>query len=199
MTGLCGFVSSLCTASAHHISSVSTASNIRYTPSFHTQDPKVVSLNHDSYGFTYDKVVGTYCSWSVTYSVGSIVFKYLPLVALYSDFIVRLYLNAQSMRTAGYWMMPWVMQSIDTRIVNRSNALSGWRYGRNLVYREYSQAPNVLVAMFVSAVFPIVGALLYFSLTRCESRSDIFLLYSDSLFCLVLSCSVLFGLHSTTN
>lgn len=86
MTGLCGFVSSLCTASAHHISSVSTASNIRYTPSFHTQDPKVVSLNHDSYGFTYDKVVGTYCSWSVTYSVGSIVFKYLPLVALYSDF-----------------------------------------------------------------------------------------------------------------
>ena len=86
-------------------------------------------------------------------------------------------------------MMPWVMQSIDTRIVNRSNALSGWRYGRNLIYREYSQAPNVLVAMFVSAVFPIVGALLYFSLTRCESRADLFFLYSDSLFCLVLFCS----------
>jgi short subunit dehydrogenase-like uncharacterized protein len=68
--------------------------------------------------------------------------------------------------TAGYWMMPWVMQSIDTRIVNRSNALSGWRYGRNLIYREFYEAPNVAVAMFVSALFPIMGALLYFSLTR---------------------------------
>jgi short subunit dehydrogenase-like uncharacterized protein len=87
-------------------------------------------------------------------------------------------------------MMPWVMQSIDTRIVNRSNALSGWRYGRNLIYREYSQAPNVLVAMFVSAVFPIVGALLYFSLTRCESRSDVFLSYSDMTHYSVLFCSV---------
>lgn len=64
-------------------------------------------------------------------------------------------------------MMPWVMQAIDTRIVNRSNALSGWTYGRDLIYREYSQAPNMIVAVMASAMFPIVGALLYFSLTRC--------------------------------
>jgi short subunit dehydrogenase-like uncharacterized protein len=71
-----------------------------------------------------------------------------------------------SLCTVGYWMMPWVMQSIDTRIVNRSNAISDWRYGRNLIYREFSQAPNVVAATMVSAVFPLVGALLYFSVTR---------------------------------
>ena len=63
-------------------------------------------------------------------------------------------------------MMPWVMQSIDTRVVNRSNALTDWRYGRNLIYRELMAAPNALVAVITSAIFPLAGALLYFSLTR---------------------------------
>ena len=59
-----------------------------------------------------------------------------------------------------------MMQAIDTRIVNRSNAISDWRYGRNLIFREFSQAPNVVAATMVSALFPLIGALLYFSLTR---------------------------------
>jgi len=58
------------------------------------------------------------------------------------------------------------MQSIDTRIVARSNALFGWRYGRNLVYRELMAAPSVFAAAFTSFVFPLVGLLLYFPFTR---------------------------------
>ena len=70
------------------------------------------------------------------------------------------------LNVSGKWMMPWVMQAIDTRIVNRSNALTGWRYGRNLVYREFQQAPNMIGAAMVSALFPMIGAMMYFSLTR---------------------------------
>ena len=64
------------------------------------------------------------------------------------------------------WMMPWVMQSIDTRVVNRSNALSQWGYGRNLIYREFMAAPNMFAAIFTSAIFPLIGSLLFFSFTR---------------------------------
>ena len=63
-------------------------------------------------------------------------------------------------------MMPWVMQSIDTRVVNRSNALSQWGYGRNLIYRECMAAPSLFNAILTSAIFPLVGSLLFFSFTR---------------------------------
>ena len=66
------------------------------------------------------------------------------------------------------WMMPWVMQSIDTRVVNRSNALSQWGYGRNLIYREFMAAPNMFAAFFTSAIFPLIGSLLFFSFTRYD-------------------------------
>ena len=36
----------------------------------------------------------------------------------------------------GEWIAPFVMASYNTRIVRRSNALSGWSYGRRLTYRE---------------------------------------------------------------
>jgi short subunit dehydrogenase-like uncharacterized protein len=64
------------------------------------------------------------------------------------------------------WEMPWIMQSINTRVVHRSNALSGHKYGRNLIYREVMGAPNAAVALFVSMLYPFVGALLYFPPTR---------------------------------
>lgn len=64
------------------------------------------------------------------------------------------------------WEMPWMMQAIDTRIVNRSNALSGWKYGRNLIYREVMAASNVFSAVATSLVFPLVGLLLYIPFTR---------------------------------
>ena len=75
------------------------------------------------------------------------------------------------------WMMPWVMQSIDTRVVNRSNALSQWGYGRNLIYREFMAAPNMFAAIFTSAIFPLIGSLLFFSFTRYDSLLLFFYLF----------------------
>jgi short subunit dehydrogenase-like uncharacterized protein len=66
----------------------------------------------------------------------------------------------------GKWMMPWVMQAVNTRIVNRSNAVSGWSYGRNLIYREFSTAPGLISAVLVSALYPVIGTLMYFPFTR---------------------------------
>lgn len=68
-------------------------------------------------------------------------------------------------RVAQSWCMPFVMQSIDTRVVNRSNAISGWRYGRNFIYSEGMAVP--MIAAFASALItPLVGVLLLFSFTR---------------------------------
>ncbi|MEI2731672.1 MAG: saccharopine dehydrogenase NADP-binding domain-containing protein [Dermatophilaceae bacterium] len=36
----------------------------------------------------------------------------------------------------GRWVAPYFMAGFNTRIVRRSNALSGWRYGRGFRYRE---------------------------------------------------------------
>jgi short subunit dehydrogenase-like uncharacterized protein len=36
----------------------------------------------------------------------------------------------------GGWLAPFVMGQVNTRVVRRSNALSGWSYGRRLRYRE---------------------------------------------------------------
>ena len=119
-----------------------------------------MALNRDSFGFTYDKRVGKYTAVRIRSS------KLCYGLFVCFQFLVLIIHIFASLYTSGYWMMPWVMQSIDTRIVNRSNAISDWKYGRNLIYREFSQAPNVVAATMVSAVFPLVGALLYFSVTR---------------------------------
>ena len=37
---------------------------------------------------------------------------------------------------AGGWAAPWVMAAINTRVVRRSNALTGHRYGRSFRYQE---------------------------------------------------------------
>jgi short subunit dehydrogenase-like uncharacterized protein len=36
----------------------------------------------------------------------------------------------------GRWVAPFVMAGVNSRVVRRSNALSGWSYGRDLRYRE---------------------------------------------------------------
>src|SRR5699024_348869 len=36
----------------------------------------------------------------------------------------------------GTWVGPFPMAAVNTRVVHRSNALTGWRYGRGLRYRE---------------------------------------------------------------
>lgn len=140
-------------------------------------DPKVAALNYDSFSFSYDKIVGTItCSyvtsvplkrWNVAH-VSDCFAASSELLSRVSFIIISFSLYIiHHKNVTGKWMMPWVMQAIDTRIVNRSNALTGWRYGRNLVYRELAQAPNMIAAAIGSALFPIVGAMLYFSLTRC--------------------------------
>jgi short subunit dehydrogenase-like uncharacterized protein len=40
------------------------------------------------------------------------------------------------------WLAPFVMATINTRIVRRSNALQNWAYGRNLRYRETRAYPT---------------------------------------------------------
>lgn len=63
------------------------------------------------------------------------------------------------------WCMPFLMQVIDTRVVNRSNALSKWRYGKDFVYSERMKAPLV-VGMISTLLTPIITTLLFFSVTR---------------------------------
>lgn len=63
------------------------------------------------------------------------------------------------------WCMPFVMQAIDTRVVNRSNALSNWRYGKDFIYTERMKGP--LWACILNTLFtPIIASLLFFSVTR---------------------------------
>jgi short subunit dehydrogenase-like uncharacterized protein len=66
----------------------------------------------------------------------------------------------------GNWMSPWIMQGIDTRIVHRSNALTNFSYGQNLIYRELQKSPNMMVAAAASVLGALVAPLLFFSLTR---------------------------------
>jgi short subunit dehydrogenase-like uncharacterized protein len=47
---------------------------------------------------------------------------------------------------AGVWTGPFVMAASNTRTVRRSNALSGWAYGRRFQYREVMSVGNSVVA-----------------------------------------------------
>jgi short subunit dehydrogenase-like uncharacterized protein len=38
---------------------------------------------------------------------------------------------------SGRWLAPSVMHQVNSRVVHRSNALSGWSYGRGFTYREW--------------------------------------------------------------
>ncbi|MGE5763897.1 MAG: saccharopine dehydrogenase family protein [Mycobacterium leprae] len=62
----------------------------------------------------------------------------------------------------GIWIGPFVMASINTRVVRRSNALHGWAYGRRFRYREvtgFGAGPAGRVkAAAASAVVPALGA-----------------------------------------
>lgn len=64
------------------------------------------------------------------------------------------------------WTMPWLMQGIDTRIVNRSNAVQGWLYGREFLYSERMRAPNPLVALLFTLMLPFGSLLCYLPFTR---------------------------------
>lgn len=51
----------------------------------------------------------------------------------------------------GHWTGPFVMASYNTRVVRRSNALLGWRYGRAFRYHEVSDFGSRLTSPFVAA------------------------------------------------
>jgi short subunit dehydrogenase-like uncharacterized protein len=58
------------------------------------------------------------------------------------------------------WTIPYFMQAIDTRVVNRSNALSGFKYGPQFVFTERMKVPNALVAAAATVAMPFM--LLFF-------------------------------------
>jgi short subunit dehydrogenase-like uncharacterized protein len=53
----------------------------------------------------------------------------------------------------GYWMGPFVMAMVNTRIVRRSNALLNYSYGRDLVYSEQLSMGRSALAPLASALF----------------------------------------------
>jgi short subunit dehydrogenase-like uncharacterized protein len=60
----------------------------------------------------------------------------------------------------GLWLTPFVMASINTRVVRRSNALQGWGYGRRFRYREVmSTGSGRLAPVKAAAIAGGLGAL----------------------------------------
>ena len=48
------------------------------------------------------------------------------------------------------WIGPFAMAPFNTRVVRRSNALTGWRYGRSFGYREVVAAGPTPVGALVA-------------------------------------------------
>lgn len=73
-------------------------------------------------------------------------------------------------RLAGRWAAPFVMAPFNARIVRRSNALTGWSYGRRLRYAEHvdgGRGPSGLAAaVAVTAVSGLGAAALALPPTR---------------------------------
>ena len=53
---------------------------------------------------------------------------------------------------SGYWVAPFGMAMVNTRIVRRSNALLGYSYGRRLAYAEQMSVGNSVAAPVAAAV-----------------------------------------------
>lgn len=70
-------------------------------------------------------------------------------------------------KIAQRWCIPQFMQAIDTRIVHRSNELSGWKYGKTFIWGERIAAPG-----FLSAFFPALFSYLMQPLLRSQLFLD---------------------------
>lgn len=66
------------------------------------------------------------------------------------------------------WTMPYVMQTINIPIVNRSNALLGWQWGKSLKYSEVQKSPAAgpFGALIAVCLMPIFCAMMSISFTR---------------------------------
>jgi short subunit dehydrogenase-like uncharacterized protein len=61
---------------------------------------------------------------------------------------------------AGGWVAPFVMAQLNSRVVRRSNALLGWRYGRQMRYREVMGfGEGVLAPVLATGAAVGVGAM----------------------------------------
>lgn len=71
---------------------------------------------------------------------------------------------------AGRWAAPFVMAPFNTKVVRRSNALTGWAYGRGLRYAEHVDAgrgaSGMLTALTVTAATGVGAAALALPPTR---------------------------------
>ncbi len=70
----------------------------------------------------------------------------------------------------GRWTAPFVMAGFNTRIVRRSNALSGWSYGRRFRYREVMGVGRSPVAPVLAAATAVGTAALAAGLLVPPSR-----------------------------
>jgi short subunit dehydrogenase-like uncharacterized protein len=66
----------------------------------------------------------------------------------------------------GEWLGPFVMASVNTRVVRRSNALQDWAYGRGFRYREVmgfgtGPAAPVMAAGVAAGIGALAGGLLF--------------------------------------
>ena len=60
----------------------------------------------------------------------------------------------------GAWLAPFVMATYNTRIVRRSNALTGWSYGKDFRYQEVMETGNgPLGAVKAASILASLGAL----------------------------------------
>ncbi len=59
------------------------------------------------------------------------------------------------------WIAPWVMATINTRVVRRSNALQDWAYGRRFRYREVMRANPVMGAAITVGLGSLVAGLTF--------------------------------------
>jgi short subunit dehydrogenase-like uncharacterized protein len=59
------------------------------------------------------------------------------------------------------WVAPWVMATINTRVVRRSNALQDWAYGREFRYREVMKANPVVGAAITAGLGSLVAGLAF--------------------------------------
>jgi short subunit dehydrogenase-like uncharacterized protein len=63
------------------------------------------------------------------------------------------------------------MQSVDTRVINRSNALQDYAYGEGFTFYERMKAPNVIVAFILSSLYLLFQVLLLNMITRKIMKS----------------------------
>lgn len=71
----------------------------------------------------------------------------------------------------GMWLAPFVMAGYNSRIVRRSNALTGWSYGRGFRYREVMGFPDSAVGLGMAAAVTAGLAAAYTGLSVAPIRS----------------------------